>query len=100
MEIFIRVGDHLAKETCVAFPFSRIKKSANDVILGTRFPVKQAPRFKRGFTFSTIGFMVQFGITGLVWWLWRRENRNQTKSELERRVAGGEDETDPFIDSM
>jgi ACS family pantothenate transporter-like MFS transporter len=39
------------------------------------YPVKQAPRFKKGFTFSTLAFVAQFAITGLIAFLWRREKR-------------------------
>jgi ACS family pantothenate transporter-like MFS transporter len=45
------------------------------------YPVKQAPRFKKGFTFSTVAFVAQFGITGLVAWLWRREKRRKERRE-------------------
>ena len=55
------------------------------------YPAIQAPRFRKGFTFSTIAFLAQFGITGLVAWLWRWEkNRNATREEED--VRGGLDE--------
>ncbi|KAG0645286.1 MFS transporter [Hyphodiscus hymeniophilus] len=51
------------------------------------YPAKQAPRFRKGFIFSTVAFVAQFGITGSVAWLWRREKqrkarRNDDLSEL------------------
>lgn len=39
------------------------------------YPVKDAPRFRKGFIYSTCMFMAQFGVTGLVAGLWRREVR-------------------------
>ena len=47
------------------------------------YPAKQAPRFKKGFIFSTVAFTVQFGITGTVWWLQRRENRRRKLDETD-----------------
>ncbi len=47
------------------------------------YPAKQAPRFKKGFIFSTVAFATQFAITGLVAWLWRREKQNKAKTEEE-----------------
>lgn len=87
------------------FPFSpfaneRTKKSTNDVLWGTSYPVKQAPRFRRGFRFSTIAFVVQFGITGLVWWLWKRETRKLEKEEVGRQRQVDDDDTVPFADPV
>ncbi|KAH8809365.1 major facilitator superfamily transporter [Xylogone sp. PMI_703] len=48
------------------------------------YPAKQAPRFKKGFTFSTVAFVVQFGITGLVAFMWRWEKRRAAKKAQER----------------
>ncbi|KUJ07900.1 major facilitator superfamily transporter [Mollisia scopiformis] len=45
------------------------------------YPVTQAPRFKKGFVFSTIAFVAQFGITGLVAWLHRREKGKKVSIE-------------------
>jgi ACS family pantothenate transporter-like MFS transporter len=47
------------------------------------YPAKQAPRFKKGFTFSTIAYVAQFGITWLVAWLWRREEKQKIVRERE-----------------
>ncbi|KAK3114804.1 hypothetical protein LTR53_006500 [Teratosphaeriaceae sp. CCFEE 6253] len=41
------------------------------------YPAVDAPRFRKGFIFSTVAFAVQFGITGLVWWMQRREVRRK-----------------------
>ena len=49
------------------------------------YPVKQAPRFKKGFTFSTVAYTAQFGITGLVAYLWRREKEKKSKRYEEHR---------------
>ncbi|TVY40583.1 Pantothenate transporter [Lachnellula subtilissima] len=61
------------------------------------YPAKQAPRFKRGFIFSTCAFVAQFGITGLVWWLQRWEGRRKKEkgreSESESQVGVMERET-------
>lgn len=43
------------------------------------YPALDAPKFTRGFIYSTIAFVVQFGITGLVAWLQRRENRQKSE---------------------
>jgi len=48
------------------------------------YPAVDAPRFKRGFTFSTVAYGMQFLITGLVAGLWRREKRMK-----EREGEGG-----------
>ena len=37
------------------------------------YPAQQAPRFRRGFTYSAVAFAVQFAATGLVAFLHRRE---------------------------
>ncbi|TAQ85851.1 hypothetical protein B7494_g5814 [Chlorociboria aeruginascens] len=39
------------------------------------YPAVDAPRFKKGFWFSTAAFIAQFIITTTVWWLQRRDNR-------------------------
>jgi ACS family pantothenate transporter-like MFS transporter len=50
------------------------------------YPAKQAPRFKKGFTFSTVAFVAQFGITGLVAWLWSLEKKRKVRSEIVERA--------------
>ncbi|PMD59829.1 major facilitator superfamily transporter [Hyaloscypha bicolor E] len=40
------------------------------------YPVVDAPRFRRGFTYSTLAFLAQFGVTGLVTFLRRRDKKN------------------------
>ena len=45
------------------------------------YAAKEAPRFKKGFIFSTVAYVAQFGITGLVAWLWRREKARKAKLE-------------------
>lgn len=49
------------------------------------YPAKQAPRFRKGFTFSTVAYTAQFGITGLVTYLWRREMQEKSKRYEEQR---------------
>jgi MFS transporter, ACS family, pantothenate transporter len=39
------------------------------------YPAVDAPRFRKGFIFSSCIFVAQFGIVGLVWWMQRREIR-------------------------
>ncbi|OQN97578.1 hypothetical protein B0A48_16442 [Cryoendolithus antarcticus] len=41
------------------------------------YPAVSAPRFTKGFIFSSCAFVAQFGITWLVWWLQRRETRKK-----------------------
>jgi ACS family pantothenate transporter-like MFS transporter len=41
------------------------------------YPVIEAPRFKRGFIWSSVALLAQFGITALVAFLQRRENRRK-----------------------
>jgi ACS family pantothenate transporter-like MFS transporter len=45
------------------------------------YPAVQAPRFRKGFIFSTVAFVAQFAITGLVAWLWRWEKQRKTRME-------------------
>lgn len=54
------------------------------------YPAVQAPRFRRGFIFSTVAFVAQFAITGLVAWLWRWEK--QKKAQPEEESSGDSDE--------
>jgi ACS family pantothenate transporter-like MFS transporter len=44
------------------------------------YPAKDAPRFRRGFIWSTCAFVAQFGITGLVAWLQKRERWENKKT--------------------
>ncbi len=37
------------------------------------YPIEEGPRFKKGFAFSVAAFVAQFTVTGVVFWLWRRE---------------------------
>ncbi|KAK6434805.1 hypothetical protein LTR95_009007 [Oleoguttula sp. CCFEE 5521] len=41
------------------------------------YPAVSAPRFTKGFIFSSFAFVAQFGITWLVWWSQRREARKK-----------------------
>ncbi|RDW64814.1 hypothetical protein BP6252_10465 [Coleophoma cylindrospora] len=45
------------------------------------YPTTDSPRFRKGFTFTTVAFVAQFGITGLVAFLQRREAKSKGKSE-------------------
>jgi ACS family pantothenate transporter-like MFS transporter len=49
------------------------------------YPAKEAPRFKKGFIWTTLAYVAQFGITGLVAWLQKREMAGKEKRELEER---------------
>lgn len=53
------------------------------------YPQDQAPRFERGFIYSTVIFAAQFGITGLVAWLQRREQRKNEKAAMIEAGAPG-----------
>lgn len=44
------------------------------------YPQVESPRFLKGFVFSTLAFLAQFGITGLVAWLQRMEKRHNKKT--------------------
>ncbi|KAH8669485.1 putative pantothenate transporter liz1 [Tricladium varicosporioides] len=50
------------------------------------YPAKQAPRFRKGFIFSTGAYAVQGLWTGVVWWLWRWESRKEQKKGRESEV--------------
>jgi MFS transporter, ACS family, pantothenate transporter len=54
------------------------------------YPAQQAPRFKKGFIYSTIAFVAQFGITGFVAFLHNRERRmkQMTEEDLEQTPVG------------
>jgi ACS family pantothenate transporter-like MFS transporter len=45
------------------------------------YPAVSAPRFRKGFIFSTVAFVAQFGITGLVASLQRWENRRRARGK-------------------
>ncbi len=45
------------------------------------YPTKEAPRFKKGFIWSTPAYVALSGITGLVARLWRREKARKAKLE-------------------
>lgn len=51
------------------------------------YPVKDAPRFKKGFIWTTCILVGQAGMTGVVAWAWKREGR---KSRV--GVEGGREE--------
>lgn len=44
------------------------------------YPVKEAPRFKIGFIFSTCASVVLIGLIGLVSMLWRKELQKQRRN--------------------
>lgn len=46
------------------------------------YPQVDSPKFTKGFTFSSAAFVVQFVITGLVWWMQRRELRRKAHVSL------------------
>ncbi|RDW68459.1 hypothetical protein BP5796_09116 [Coleophoma crateriformis] len=45
------------------------------------YPTTDSPQFRKGFTFTTVTFVAQFGITGLVALLQKREAKSKGKSE-------------------
>lgn len=47
------------------------------------YPVLDAPRFKKGFIYTTCAFVAQFLITWTVWWLWRREGKQKREASHE-----------------
>lgn len=47
------------------------------------YPVKDAPRFKKGFIYSTFAYIAQFGITYIVWWLQKWEKRKKERDSRE-----------------
>lgn len=62
------------------------------------YPAKQAPKFRKGFVFSTCAYVAQFGITGLTWWLQRWENRKKEEKERENELGGvSARESDPEL---
>ncbi|KAF1349744.1 major facilitator superfamily transporter [Delphinella strobiligena] len=56
------------------------------------FPTTDQPRFRNGFIYATIMFIAQFGITALVDFLQRRENRQKSEKASDGgRIEGGSD---------
>ncbi|TVY84707.1 Pantothenate transporter liz1 [Lachnellula suecica] len=51
------------------------------------YPATDAPRFRKGFIFSTCAFVAQFIITGVVWWLQRWENRRKKEKGRESELG-------------
>lgn len=51
------------------------------------YPALDGPRFRKGFIFSTAAFIAQFGITGLVAWLWRWEKKQRKDKQVELRES-------------
>jgi len=66
------------------------------------YPVKDAPRFKKGFIFNVGAFCVEGVVTAGVWWAWRRERgaekimlaEERAGVDVERREEGNEDVED------
>jgi len=56
------------------------------------YPVIDAPRFRKGYIWSIFAFIAQFGITGFVAWLQRRENKRKLRESGEE--AGEEGDVD------
>jgi ACS family pantothenate transporter-like MFS transporter len=66
------------------------------------YPVKDAPRFRKGFIFSTVAFVAQFAITYVVWWLQRWDDRKKAikireEGESENEVEGAGDINPPLV---
>ncbi|KAF2167409.1 hypothetical protein M409DRAFT_66020 [Zasmidium cellare ATCC 36951] len=55
------------------------------------YPASDSPRFRKGFVFSTVAFVAQFGITGVVWWMHRRDQRRKGRKGDDTVVEGGEE---------
>ncbi|KAI7787487.1 major facilitator superfamily transporter [Diaporthe eres] len=47
------------------------------------YPVVDAPRFKKGFTYTTVAFVAQAIITWVIWWLSRRDRNKEEKSAID-----------------
>lgn len=41
------------------------------------YPVVDAPRFQKGFTYTTVAFVAQAAITWTIWWLARRDRKKE-----------------------
>lgn len=52
------------------------------------YPARDAPRFRRGFTYSVCAFGAQALITGAVAWMWKREKRREGKRADDAEVVG------------
>lgn len=52
------------------------------------YPTVDAPRFKKGFTYSTLAFVVEGIMTWTVWLLATRETRKKQKAEIEEQARG------------
>ena len=52
------------------------------------YPAVEAPRFRKGFIFSAVAFVAQFGVMGLVAWLHRREKRGEEKENEDGQREG------------
>lgn len=49
------------------------------------YPVAEAPRFKKGFTYSIVAYVVEGAMTWTVWHLATRERRKREKAEIEEQ---------------
>lgn len=47
------------------------------------YPVVDAPKFRKGFIYTTIAFLAQAVITWTVWWLARRDRKKEEKSAVD-----------------
>lgn len=56
------------------------------------YPQTDSPRFEKGWIFSCVAFVVQFSLTGLVAWLWKREKAQKRKAGMETVAPDGEPE--------
>lgn len=54
------------------------------------YPVGDQPRFRKGFAFSSAAYLVQFAVTGMVFWSYRREGKRKNGTRDQR---GDEAET-------
>ena len=70
------------------------KETATDDLV-FRYPVSHAPRFRRGFVFTTCMFTVQFCVTGTVAALWRWETRMREWKEMQGQ--DGPAEVEPLM---
>lgn len=52
------------------------------------YPTVDAPRFKKGFTYSTVAFVAEGIMTWTVWLLARGERRKKQKAEIEEEERG------------
>ena len=62
------------------------------------YPQVEAPRFRKGFIFSTVAFVVQGFSTVLVWYLARRESRKKAEVvETSESESEAEAEIEPRV---